>query len=125
MEDAHGQRRRLAKKPRLPGAMYWLLPVMLLAALTLMIINMPERGADPAETEIEARLRAVLGAVAGAGEVRVMVNSAENTVSGVLVVAEGADDVKVRLTLYEAVSTLLNVEVDKIEVVRMKGEDRK
>jgi stage III sporulation protein AG len=43
-------------------------------------------------------------------------------VMGVIVVAEGADDIGVRLNLLEAVETVLNVSPDRVDVYKMNNE---
>ncbi|HEX3074880.1 MAG TPA: hypothetical protein VHP30_14800 [Ignavibacteriales bacterium] len=43
-------------------------------------------------------------------------------VMGVIVVAEGADDIGVRLNLLEAVQTVLNVSPDRVDVYKMNNE---
>ena len=88
-------------------------------------------------TDLERRLSAVLQAIDGAGRVRVMVseapaeavsafatgqNAEHGRIQGVLVVAEGAGDLRVRLALIRAVQALLDVEQSSIEVVEMRRE---
>ncbi len=43
-------------------------------------------------------------------------------VKGVLVIAEGADDIGVKLSLLNAVKTILNVSPDKVDVYKMNNE---
>ncbi len=43
-------------------------------------------------------------------------------VKGVIVVAEGADDIGVKLNLLSAVETILNVSPDQVDVYKMKNE---
>jgi stage III sporulation protein AG len=43
-------------------------------------------------------------------------------VLGVIVVAEGADDIGVKLNLLEAVQTVLNVSPDRVDVYKMNNE---
>lgn len=74
--------------------------------------------ANSSETEMEERVQEVLSLVDGAGAVRVVI-SGEETASGVIVVAEGADDLAVRLELSRAVQSLLGVPNAKIEVLPM------
>ena len=42
------------------------------------------------------------------------------TIEGVVIVCEGADDVKVKMLITEAVVTALNVDANKIRIVKMK-----
>ena len=44
-------------------------------------------------------------------------------VRGVIVVAQGAEDISVRMNLLNAVTTLLNVSADKVEILKMNQQD--
>ncbi len=102
----------------------------LLAAAALMLMSGSSSDGIGQGGELERRMEAVLECVQGAGRVRVLVNGSENTdmfsgqtdrsVVGVLVVAEGADDLNVALALGRAVQTLLGIEADRIEILDMK-----
>ena len=81
-----------------------------------------DAGAQP--TELEARLERVLSAVEGAGEVRAMVSEQNGEIAGVVIVAAGAEDVGVRLSLMQAARALLDVELDQIEVIQMRRDAR-
>ena len=70
-------------------------------------------------TELERRLAGILSQIDGVGRVRVMVTeNADGEAEGVLVVAEGANDVGVCLQLQYAVQTLLGTEAARIEIVQ-------
>lgn len=70
-------------------------------------------------TGLEQRLAGILGQIDGVGRVRVMVTeNADGKAEGVLVVAEGADDIRVCLRLQYAVQTLLGTEAARIEIVQ-------
>lgn len=43
-------------------------------------------------------------------------------VKGVIVVAQGADDIRVKLSLLSAVETILNISPDQVDVYKMKNE---
>jgi len=107
----------------------WALIAVGLAAL-LMMAGDSQDGAAVQSTALEQRMAAVLSCVQGAGEVRVLVNQAEAAfassgapVTGVLVVAEGADDVLVSIELQRAVQAVLGVEAERIEILTMKEDD--
>ena len=73
-------------------------------------------------TPLEERLESTLSAVSGAGEVRVLVNEdASGTVRGVLIVAQGADDLRVQLELAQAAHAILQVELQNVEVLKMEA----
>ena len=87
---------------------------------------------------LETRLAAVLSRMEGAGQGEVVIHYAQ-TVStsawpqesaqetgepvGVVVVAEGADNLRVRLELAQAVQTLLRLEAESVEVFAMDSRD--
>lgn len=92
-------------------------------------------------SQLEARLGEVLSQMEGAGHVEVVIQYAqeadgasatwtggaqqENTAGAVavIVVAEGADDVQVRLQLARAVETLLQLDAEAVEVFQMRKEE--
>jgi hypothetical protein len=98
------------------------LALILVAALAVMLWAR-DNGADPGvSTALEQRMERALSAVDGAGEVSVMVTEGEDgAVIGVLIVAEGANDMAVRLALSDAAHTLLGVNSKNIEIARMRG----
>lgn len=134
--------------------------------------NQSQAAAASVNTDMESRLKTILGKVSGAGNVDVVINyestaelvpafsedtqtststdngkSSETTsektdvatvqgdgsqealiikenqpeVRGVIVVAEGADNISVRMNLLSAVTTLLNVTADKVEILKMNN----
>ena len=119
MSAWHGLRERL----RGARGLEWLL---LLVAVCVAALALTRGGGDTAAqpTELEARLERVLSAVEGAGEVRAMVAEEGGTVAGVVIVAAGAEDVGVRLSLMQAARALLDVELDQIEVIQMRRDAR-
>jgi len=96
----------------------WMLLAVCLT-LMLMLLLRDEENVLTA-TELETRLEATLSCVEGAGQVRVLVNEGETGVLGVLIVAEGAQDLRVRLELEQAAHSILGVELERIEVLRME-----
>lgn len=114
-----------------------LLSALAVVALLLLNNNAQEPVVAATGTALETRMEAVLSEVKGAGRVRVLLREKEGTVSafstsasamdgieGVVVVAEGADDVRVALELARAVKALLGVEMERIEVLRMERSGR-
>lgn len=111
--------------------MEWIIVLAVAAALILLVAN--RNGAEGGQTALEARMEALLSSVRGAGRVRVLVSesadtaqafsASENTakVQGVVIVAEGADDLRVALELAGAAQALLGVDADKIQVLKMEG----
>lgn len=109
--------------------MEWIILLAVFAALILLLSN--QSAPEGQRTALEARMEAVLSAVRGAGRVRVLVAGGGDSqafaqqgeaVRGVVIVADGADDVRVALELAGAAQALLGVDADKIQVLRMEGD---
>ena len=116
---------------RLRGARHieWALLTGLLAAALLLLSGASQE--TGVSTSLERRMENVLSMIEGAGRVRVLVNQAESAPvfsdqsaqpSGVIVVAEGAGNMKVNLELQRAVQAFLGVEADQIEILSMKED---
>ena len=95
-----------------------------------------------ASTNVESRLENILSKINGVGNVKVMIyyenslnNSESNSINftngfssssksqeikGVIVVAEGASDMNVKVQLLRAVETILSINADCIEIFTMK-----
>ena len=72
-----------------------------------------------AASDEEARMQRILSRIDGAGRVSVMLaRNDAGECTGVVVVASGAEDVKVMLRLQRAVHALTNLELSQIEIVR-------
>jgi len=98
------------------------LALILLVALAALFWAQNSATDSGASTELELRMESTLSRVAGAGDVKVMIAQAEDgQVTGVLIVAEGADDMGVYLALAGAARTLLGVDASEIEIARMRG----
>lgn len=102
----------------------WLLLALAGCILLCLMLGLMETPSST-QTEEEARLSRVLSAMAGAGEVEVAVFYQEEDAlpCGAVVVAQGADDVSVRLQLTRAVCTLLGLEASQVDVFRLGGID--
>ncbi|HKL94220.1 MAG TPA: hypothetical protein VJZ69_02945 [Clostridia bacterium] len=106
--------------------------ILAIALLLYSVINKAQAGSiktvevdaeTEVSTEIETRLEQILSQIEGAGDVSVMITYSsevqggnEGEISGVVVVASGADDIGVRLDLLQAVETALNVDVKFVNV---------
>jgi len=121
--------RRIVERLRAVRHIEWALLLALAAALFLLM-----SGAQTSSREssaLERRMESVLECIQGAGRVRVLVNSPDSPafstasvpVTGVLVVAEGADNMLVSLELRRAVQTLLGLEAGQIEILDMKEDE--
>lgn len=68
----------------------------------------------------EKRVAAMLSGISGVGQASVYINrDADGVCRSVLVVAEGADSVEVRLKILEAVETALLVKANAVEIYSM------
>lgn len=110
---------RLKERLRKDG---WLL-LALAAAIVLCLALGTMEASTPSATSQEVRLSRVLSSMSGAGQVEVAVfYQDESTLPcGAVVVAQGADDVTVRLQLSRAVCTLLGLEPAQVEVFKLGG----
>ena len=81
------------------------------------------------KTELETKLENLLGHVEGVGNVKVMLmadsgkgmySGGGSEVTGVLVVAEGADNSVTVQKIQEAVMALFQIEAHKIRIMKMK-----
>ncbi len=104
----------------------WAFAAALLALAALMLL---EPSAQGSSTQEERRIAEALSAMAGAGEVKVVLYyaqqdsfSAPAVPTGALVVAQGADDMGVRLNLIRAMRTLLGLPEKAVDVFAMEGE---
>lgn len=78
-------------------------------------------GSDRATT-LESRMERVLASIDGAGRVSVLINEGEDgEAQGVLVVAEGAGRLEVRMRLLAAVKATLGTDASSIEIIEMEG----
>ncbi len=74
-------------------------------------------------TEVEIKLEKILSTMDGAGKVNVMVSTVKENgderICGVIVTAQGARDIGVKLKLHNAVCTVLELEDEKVEIFEM------
>ena len=68
-------------------------------------------------TSDEQRLSAILSRIEGAGEVEAMITVSDKKIVGVLIIAEGADSITVRVRLMEAAATALGVDKNIVSVL--------
>ena len=103
---------------------FWLAAVFALAAL---LMTLGSGGAHTASQE-EKRIAEVLGSMDGAGKVEVALFYSQSgtldksaSPTGAVVVAQGADDLAVRLNLIRAIRTLLGLPESAVDVIVMEG----
>lgn len=97
----------------------WVMLCIACAAVLILMGGEQQHGS----TQLELRMENVLGCMEGAGKVRVLVNEgAGGTVVGVVVVAQGARDLRVALALQQAVQALTGIDAVQIEVLSMEED---
>ncbi len=94
----------------------------LAALLLLILLGQKSPQSEDGRTALEARLERVLSGIDGAGTVRAMVSEDEDgRAMGAVIVAPEAEDVRTYLGLQAAVSKLLALEVERIEIIGRGG----
>lgn len=92
--------------------------IVVIALLALQWMNTAAISPSGEKSELEVRLESILTQIEGAGRVDAMITQQENgVVTGALIVAEGADDIKTYLNLQNAVKTLLNIDLSQIRII--------
>lgn len=120
---------------RLKGVRQWPVIALVLALSVMALIALNGAGGGTVEapgTALEVRMASVLSAIDGAGRVRVLLREKDQAISafsqtegqlpeveGAVIVAEGAGDVRVALSLQRAVRALLGIPIERIEVLAM------
>jgi len=103
----------------LKGARKIELFLLAVATAILLMLSLKTVQPDHTQTELERRLAAILERVEGVGNADVMVTeNPDGSILGVLVVADGAENISVRLRLQYAVQTLLDANASIIEIVQ-------
>ena len=113
--------KRLLERLRGARGFEWFAALALAALLALMLLR-PGGDGDASGTPLETRVERILRRIEGAGRVSAMITQGEDgTVTGAVIVAEGLSDVQTYLRLQRAVSALLDVEADRIEIIGGSG----
>ena len=97
--------------------------VAIIIAVGLIIysdIGMTETTQTSTMDEEEIRLATVLSNIDGVGEVKTMITRNGSEISGVLVIAEGAENISVMLKLLDATATVMGVDKSIVEVYQME-----
>ena len=94
----------------------------LAALIALLLLKGGSSGGEVEKTELASRVERIPSRMEGVGEVSAMITEDEaGGVRGALIVAGELDEVGVYLRLQRAVAALLEVEVDKIEIIGRAG----
>ncbi|MBO7151304.1 MAG: hypothetical protein J6V77_00555 [Clostridia bacterium] len=97
--------------------------IAIIIALGLIIysdVSTNESGVVSNMDQEEIRLASTLSQIEGVGEVQTMITRNGDKISGVLVIAEGAENISVMLKLLDATATVMGVDKSIIEVYQME-----
>ena len=83
-------------------------------------VSTNESGAVSNMDQEENRLASTLSQIEGVGAVQTMITRNGSEVTGVLVIAEGAENISVMLKLLDATSTVMGVDKSVVEVYQME-----
>ena len=109
--------KRLMERLRGARRFEYFAALALAALLALMLLRTNLEDGDPA-TPLERRVERILGRIEGAGRVSAMiVQGDDGAVMGALIVAAEVEDLQTYLRLQRAVSALLDVEPERIEII--------
>lgn len=95
----------------------FLITVMVCVLLVLFMNSESGAGSDAFDT----RLEKILSKIDGAGSVSVMIAGDYGAVTGAVVAAEGADNMRVYLELLRAIRALTGLESNCIEIIKSSG----
>lgn len=97
--------------------------IAIIIALGLIIysdVSTSESGVVSNMDQEEIRLASTLSQIEGVGEVQTMITRNGDEISGVLVIAEGAENISVMLKLLDATATVMGVDKSIVEVYQME-----
>jgi len=104
--------------------------VMLIASILIIALSIFSEGDDGRKQIIdmdggsESQLCSILSSIEGVGEVEVMMQTdKDDSISGVIVIAEGGSDPVVANKLTQGVSTLFNIPVSNVIVFEKEMEE--
>lgn len=95
----------------------WIFAALICCAVLCLFLGARE---EQTATE-ESRISRVLSTISGAGKVEVAVYYEDSIPCGAVIVADGADDVAIRLQLISAVTTLLGIGQNRVAVYEREG----
>lgn len=101
-------------------AVIFIIAVGLIIYSSVMSATKSSESDASAMTDEETRLSRVLSDIDGAGRVETMITSQKGEIVGVIVIAEGADSITVRVRLLDAAATALGVDRKIVNVYSRK-----
>lgn len=100
--------------------LFSVLAILLLFAAWKVFGSPSSKEQSVAATETEKKLVAILETIDGVGEVELMVTETEDGKKGVVVVCDGAKDIRVLISVREAVATALGTEEKNVKIYMKK-----
>jgi hypothetical protein len=102
-----------------------LVAILVLAIAVLFVINRSESNTTAQTVSVtysekEEKLAQVLQSIKGVGQTQVLIYEEESTITGVVIVCEGADSIWVKNDILNVVSTAFNIEKGIIAIYSMK-----
>lgn len=108
------------KKLRLKEVVLFSVLSILLLVGAWLVFSEQTQTTHTASTDTEKRLVAILENIDGVGEVDVMLSSAEDGEKGVVIVCEGANDIRVLISVREAAATALGIQQKNVKIYLKK-----
>ena len=100
-------------------ALVAILSVLLLGGAWL-VLGKENTQTSMSSSDTEKRLAAILADIDGVGEVEVMLSDTEDGEKGVVIVCEGANDIRVLISVREAAATALGIQQKNVKIYLKK-----
>ncbi len=100
-------------------ALVAILSVLLLGGAWL-VFGKENTQTSMSSSDTEKRLAAILADIDGVGEVEVMLSDTEDGEKGVVIVCEGANDIRVLISVREAAATALGIQQKNVKIYLKK-----
>ena len=96
--------------------------VILILAVALINVSGGDKAANSSDTlksAEELKLTRIISELEGVGETEVMITSDADGIKGVVIVCEGAENIMVKSSILNVVSTALNIDKNNIAIYAM------
>lgn len=95
----------------------WLEAALLAALICILIVCFLDMPQNSQASDTEKRMEHILSKIEGAGKVHVMIHETDEGISGIVAACSGADNIRIVLTMRNAISTLTGVDNSRIEII--------